>query len=275
VPIWQIDSIINLLTEAGEIALRHYAQPGAELKPDHSLVTLADTEIETFLKEKLSALGDNVLVLGEETGLSGLDADLGRPLFIVDPIDGTAPYAHHLPNWGISIGYAENGVLVEGAVYLPVVDELYISEGDAVYLCELRNGRRQRLTPPDQTFTDGSMIAISQEIVKRGSLRMRNPMLAVCCAVVPLTGLLLGRCSAYVTCLKIWDIAGSLPMLAKLGIHPVGFDGLPFDLRVHEDNYHLDPAHPKRWRQHRPCFFAHDDARPAILAALEWPTDWT
>jgi len=119
------------------------------------------------------------------------------------------------------------------------------------------------------------MIAVSQHIVKSGSLRMRNPMLAVCCAVVPLTGLLLGRCCAYVTALKLWDIAGSLPLLAKLDIHPVTFDGQPFDLRVHADNYHLEPDHPKRWRQRRPCFFAHDSARPAILAALEWPSDWS
>lgn len=272
---WQFETIRDLLAEAGDIALRHYAQPGAELKPDHSLVTLADKEIEAFLKERLSALGDDVLVLGEETGLSDIGADLKRPLFIVDPIDGTAPYAHHIPTWGISLGFAENGVLTEGAVYLPVVDELYISDGDVVYLCELRSGRQQRLDSPEQHFNDGSMIAVSQHIVKSGGLRMRNPMLAVCCAVVPLTGVLLGRCSAYVTCLKLWDIAGTLPLLAKLGIHPVGFDGAPFDLRIAPDNYHLEPDHPKCWRQHSPCFFAHHSARPAILAALEWPADWT
>jgi myo-inositol-1(or 4)-monophosphatase len=273
--IWQLDIIRELLAEAGDIALRHYAKPGAELKPDHSLVTRADTEIEHFLKTRLAALGEDVLVLGEESGLSDIGADLKRPLFIVDPIDGTAPYAHHIPTWGISLGYAEDGVLCEGAVYLPVVDELYISDGAAVYFCELRSGRQQRLEPPEQTFTDGSMIAVSQEIVKRGALRMRNPMLAVCCAVIPLTGVLLGRCCAYVTCLKLWDIAGTLPLLAKLGIHPVGFDDTHFDLRIAPDNYHLDPDHPKRWRQHRPCFFAHASARPAILAALEWPADWT
>ena len=52
--------------------------------------------------------------------------------WVVDPIDGTAPYANHLPTWGISIGLMKNGAFTDGAVFLPRTAELYITSGDDV-----------------------------------------------------------------------------------------------------------------------------------------------
>ena len=136
---WDRQRISTLLLQAGRIAREHYERPRRTLKDDGSIVTQADTAIERFLTCELT--GDGALLLGEESemeqGEDFAERILDHPLYIVDPIDGTAPYAHHVPVWGISVGFARSGILEEGAVYLPCTSELFITDGPAVYLVHL------------------------------------------------------------------------------------------------------------------------------------------
>uniref|UniRef100_UPI00058B1670 inositol monophosphatase family protein n=1 Tax=Ilumatobacter nonamiensis TaxID=467093 RepID=UPI00058B1670 len=48
----------------------------------------------------------------------------------IDPIDGTVNFVYDLPGWCTSIGVLQNGAPVAGAVYAPVVDELYSAGRD-------------------------------------------------------------------------------------------------------------------------------------------------
>ncbi len=50
------------------------------------------------------------------------------PLWILDPLDGTKNYAHGLPRFGCALAFAWNGVALLGAVYNPVLDELFVAE---------------------------------------------------------------------------------------------------------------------------------------------------
>jgi myo-inositol-1(or 4)-monophosphatase len=43
----------------------------------------------------------------------------------VDPLDGTTNYAHRYPLFCVSIAYERAGVLEAGAIYAPVLEELY------------------------------------------------------------------------------------------------------------------------------------------------------
>ncbi len=63
------------------------------------------------------------VVLGEEmTADGGIDAE---HLWIIDPLDGTSNYAHGIPHFCISIGYARQGQRRVGVVYDPVRDEMF------------------------------------------------------------------------------------------------------------------------------------------------------
>jgi myo-inositol-1(or 4)-monophosphatase len=118
-----LDFIISLAREAGtlladrvdgprEIALKHRAD----------LVTDADRASEALIVERIGANFPAAAILGEE---GGVYAGSGDERFIVDPLDGTTNYAHRYPLFCVSIAYERAGVLEAGAIYAPLMGELY------------------------------------------------------------------------------------------------------------------------------------------------------
>lgn len=70
-------------------------------KADASLVTTADVETERGFRKLLEEDFPEMGVLGEELGESNKGADFR---WVIDPIDGTAEFARHLPWYGCIIG---------------------------------------------------------------------------------------------------------------------------------------------------------------------------
>ena len=69
------------------------------------VVSIADKQIEAFIRERLTQLFPEDGFLGEESG----SADLGaRCVWVIDPIDGTACFVNGLHNWCVSIGLVFN-----------------------------------------------------------------------------------------------------------------------------------------------------------------------
>lgn len=56
---------------------------------------------------------------GERFGTSGVR-------WVVDPLDGTVNYLHHMPTWGVSVAAEQEGGTVIGVVVTPAFDEAYI-----------------------------------------------------------------------------------------------------------------------------------------------------
>ena len=52
----------------------------------------------------------------------------GAYLWIVDPLDGTANYAHRIPTFSVSIALYHNRALLMGVVYDPIRNELFTAE---------------------------------------------------------------------------------------------------------------------------------------------------
>ena len=133
---WNKDQIVEILLAAGDVALRVRQNLRFEVKADGSIGTPADHGIEELISARLEDRDGGTFIIGEETvekkGEDYLKAAMGGETYVVDPIDGTSPYAHHLPTWGISIGRMEAGVLTDGAVYLPDFGEIFLSDGKDV-----------------------------------------------------------------------------------------------------------------------------------------------
>ena len=70
-------------------------------KADASLVTTADVETERTFRKLVEERFPDMGVLGEELGTSNKGADFR---WIIDPIDGTAEFARHVPVYGCIIG---------------------------------------------------------------------------------------------------------------------------------------------------------------------------
>lgn len=95
-------------------------RPEVEVKADRSFVTALDAEIETRLRELITRRYPTHGILGEEHGASVPDAEV---VWVLDPIDGTAPFVAGVPVFGTLIALAVGGVPVIGVMHLPVTQQ--------------------------------------------------------------------------------------------------------------------------------------------------------
>jgi myo-inositol-1(or 4)-monophosphatase len=112
---------------AGELAMPHYRDRAAlavESKGLQDVVTVADKAVEKMLVARIAAAFPGDVVLGEEGGFSD-EWNGTRPLWVIDPIDGTANFARGLPLWCVSIGILVDGKPAAGVIYNPVNGELH------------------------------------------------------------------------------------------------------------------------------------------------------
>lgn len=274
---WDRERIVALLLEAGRIALDARTDLRRELKQDKTVVTKADREIEALFERELARPESGVYLIGEETICARdegyLEAALRRECFVVDPIDGTIPYAYGLPTWGISIGRMESGRLTDGAVYLPEMGDLFVSEGPRVV-------RGRRLSPGWEWIPMGDgrpqpdpsgLLAVTQVIAKRGKVLLPNPVLVLGTAVVPMVGLLHGQFLAYLGSVKLWDVAGALPLLLRKGFSASvrrGRQIVRVTDRVDDAAYYLEPGNPLRWKLRSDLLVCHPEDETRMREAF-------
>nr|BEK63647.1 inositol monophosphatase family protein [Kitasatospora purpeofusca] len=100
----------------------------AEKKGPHDLVTVADRGAEAHLTAALTELLPGSVVVGEEAvdADPGLYAELGgdRPVWIVDPIDGTRTFVRGDEGFCTLVALAHRGELLASWTYSPVRDEM-------------------------------------------------------------------------------------------------------------------------------------------------------
>ncbi|MDX2038585.1 MAG: inositol monophosphatase family protein [Isosphaeraceae bacterium] len=113
--------------------LAKYSDPrsrAAALKPDGSIVTEADPEIESAIRAYLGSTFPTHGIIGEEGDATNPEA---RFVWLLDPIDGTESFHARLPFFGSLIGLVEQHAgrrtPLLGAVYVPEHDVLAIGNG--------------------------------------------------------------------------------------------------------------------------------------------------
>lgn len=263
---WKIEKILELLNKCADLAMKYYDAPDSEIKEDRTVVTKADKEIEELLAGYFDNPSEGSYMIGEETvasrGEDYIKNALENTAWIVDPIDGTAPYANKVPTWGTSIAFAEKGVIKHGAIIMPPVNHVYITDGesDVLYSDKLvhRKEDLRKLVCPERKFDDSSLVCISQRMSKYGRFFAANPVQTVCSCVLIVAGILHGNFSSYITRVKVWDIAGGLPMLFRSGFRCILSGGRELTLEVDPASYILDPGSDERWAFRRHGIIARD-----------------
>ena len=89
------------------------------------LVTDVDREVERFIVGRLREAAPEFGFIGEEYGETAGSSEWS---FCIDPIDGTTSYVHGFPVFSVSIGVLKGKEFYAGAVYAPMLDELYCAE---------------------------------------------------------------------------------------------------------------------------------------------------
>ena len=220
----------KVVRSAGEISLHHFRQVTTSRKADRTPVTVADHEVEEYLRQALREVYPADGLLGEEKGTQS--GESGR-VWVIDPIDGTAAYASGLPVWGVSVGLLQNWEPLAGVFHMPLLDEFYLSHGhDALF-----NG--QAIQVDDSRHIDDESYLCVTSVAHRkyridfiGKTRAMGSTAANMCYVARGTAVaaLVGRPS-------LWDIAGVLPVLRSAGGDLRCLSGHPLDLAALADGH--------------------------------------
>ncbi len=204
-------------------------------KAPNDLVTVADLAMEARLTELLPKLLANSIVVGEEA--VSVDAavqdrlDGDQPVWVIDPVDGTANFARANPLIAVIVALVRKGETIAGWIHDPLTNETAMAEkgGGAWW-----RGERQSVSKsPDVIDMIGSLSAGYFPQPQRGALEERRKRVAgsfpLFCAGQEYLRLVDGRhdFSLY-NRIKPWDHAAGVLLHAEAGGHAAKHDGTPY-----------------------------------------------
>lgn len=142
----ELDTVVAVAREAGALLKENFGKTQEiGYKGRIDLVTEMDRRSEELIISSLRASFPGDGFLAEERGGEAGSGQSDR-LWIIDPLDGTVNYAHEYPVFSVSIALQAKGELVVGAVYNPLLDEMYAArKGGGATL----NGLQRRVTTVD------------------------------------------------------------------------------------------------------------------------------
>ncbi len=210
-------------------------------KQPKDLVTDADLASQSAIRSILLDAFNGYAFVGEEEGedrppgavrLGSPDAP---PCWVVDPLDGTVNYVHHLQSFAVSIGLYAAGKARLGVIYDPVSDELFTAIDGQGAQC---NG--QEIKTSDCVDIEQALVACSFPAGVKGgdpevlrfvrvlescrSLRRLGSCALNMCYVAS------GRLDAYwATSIAPWDCAAGVVIAREAGAVLTAYDGGRFD----------------------------------------------
>jgi myo-inositol-1(or 4)-monophosphatase len=224
---WESEAVLALraVSTASDLALDRPERVRAAVKESRrDVITAVDLHVQQHILGLLAESGHAVIAEEGEQDLSALESQ--APLWLVDPIDGTANYAAGMPFWAISVGLQADGDYVTGAVAIPPSKELYFTHGNrGAYL----NGKALRVADRGELDTALVVAGFSGAVLdadarareyalfgaindqSRGCLRLGSAAAGICYVAA-------GRLqAAYGFNVQAWDVAGALAVAAQAG----------------------------------------------------------
>lgn len=130
--------LLEIARRAGAAILHVYARDfEVEAKADRSPLTEADLAAHALIRDGLAALAPAIPLLSEESAPEELiERRSWQRYWLVDPLDGTREFVKRNGEFTVNIALIENGRVVFGVVYAPVLDALYWAQaGRGSWLC--------------------------------------------------------------------------------------------------------------------------------------------
>jgi myo-inositol-1(or 4)-monophosphatase len=217
----------EIVAQAGRIAKNSRLRMQKELKPDGSIVTNADRDVELYLRAELAAFAPGTTVWGEEFGFEPAGPE---GLWVVDPVDGTSNFSYGSPLWGVSVALVQGGQIVLGCVALPDLEEIYIAETG---LGAFMNGVRMAPIPPGPV-KDEELVSYGDWLLRAcptlkppGKMRMSGAFVidGVFTAMQRMRGLI-GRRE------RLYDIAACVLIGQECWADVRYADGTPFEIQA-------------------------------------------
>jgi len=194
------------------------------------IVTEFDKAAELAVISHITKFFPSHAFLAEESG--SIDKPNAPICWIIDPLDGTLNFAHHIPTFCISIAAVSGTEILSGVIYQPLLDELFVAEkGHGAFL----NNVRLRVSTVEQL----NMALIStrfpydspesrQKSIQSFSkiLSIGNPIRITGSAALSLAYVASGRFDAYWGLdLSPWDFAAGKLLIEEAGGTITSYNG--------------------------------------------------
>jgi len=232
--------LLNATLEAGKIILHYF---DGVFKIDHkdgvnNLVTEVDKLAEKKIIEIIRSSFPAHTIISEEVGEMIKPSDYQ---WIIDPIDGTVNFAHAIPICCVSIGLIFNGELLLGAVYNPMMNELFFAEkgmgatlnGMPIKVSSKSDFKTAFLvTGFPYNWPDGAEhpIKVFERLVLEGL-----PVRRLGSAAIDLCWVACGRFDGFWEYnLQPWDVAAGYLIVQEAGGRISDFDGAAYDVFTKE-----------------------------------------
>lgn len=125
------EKLFQIVSDAArQELLPRFTKVSHQFKNDGSIVTEADVITQQRLAEQLRQNWPDTVLLGEEMSSDEQAAILSsdKPVWCLDPLDGTSNFASGIPYFAISLSLISNGNVVIGLVYDPIRNECFFAQ---------------------------------------------------------------------------------------------------------------------------------------------------
>jgi myo-inositol-1(or 4)-monophosphatase len=223
---------------AGRILLDHLGKAEVREKGKADLVTDADLAAQRAIERLLVGRFPQFAFMGEESTVEAQQQALasGKPVWVVDPLDGTTNFVHRLPSFSVSIALIEKEMVKLGVVFDPLSNTLYSATSDGPAMKDGKPIRSSGCTeldkamvccsfPPGVTRQHDSVEHFLRVLEQSQSLRRLGS------AALNLCYLAEGCLDSYwASSVKIWDVAAGFLIAKQTGVVFSNIQGQPFEL---------------------------------------------
>jgi len=216
----------GLARASGALALSYYGRANPTLRYDHDLVTEADLVVQEYIRKEVGLAYPSHKFLGEETEAMPADRDLQEPLWVVDPVDGSAAFCAGMPIWGVSISLFDGPRPVVGVFHLPATGEVYsaIAGGQAML-----NDRE--IAVRDEALDNEALILTYSRFHSDFSTYFPGKVRSLGSSVAHIGYVARGAAGgAILGNVHVWDVAAGMVILEAAGGSICDLDGRKVDL---------------------------------------------
>lgn len=218
-------------TRAGGEVLQKYFSKNirVDFKGKIDPVTDADRRSQETIFKILKKHFPDHGMLGEEGAPMACDKEF---CWIVDPLDGTVNFIHHIPLVCVSIGLMHKGKIISGVVHAPLMNETFVAwEGGGAWL----NGKRIRVSKTRRLLHTLAVTGFPYYVHQRPEQAVRNLVNVIRSvqgirrlgsAAIDLAYVAMGRCDVFwEEGLSAWDVAAGSLLVSEAGGKITDFNG--------------------------------------------------
>jgi myo-inositol-1(or 4)-monophosphatase len=220
---------------AGRAIVEHWAEYAPDLteKGPKDFASAADRAADAILSAAIKAAFPGHRILSEQADDGPLD--FAGPVWILDPLDGTANYVRGHTYFAVSIAYAVDGIVKAGCVHAPRLGETFLAtRGEGATL----NGRPIRMS--GATSLARSVVSTGFPHDKSdlaGPLRRFSALLSTCqdirrsaAPVLDIAYVGAGRLDGHAEQLFAWDVAAAGLIALEAGARRSHLAPVPADV---------------------------------------------